>query len=188
MDGLIEVDNQVVALDQETMEMLRLDNVRALIAPKKEISNRIDAVGGAGVILDYLLNGNTLESTAEKIGIGRAQLIKWMAYNKDAMEPVLRASALALADDATKFLDDAAAKGEELTAAQAGIAKARAEHAMRIAGLRNRDQFSDKPPSQEINFQADSRPVFQLTFLTKPKHEEKVIDADVTEIEYDTDE
>ena len=181
-------DNKIVALDDETMKVLRVENIKNLIAPSEDSARRIEAIGGAGAILNYLVNGLTLDDTSKKLGLSREQLIKWMAFHRDALEPAMQASAMALADDAAKYLEDAANKGEELTAAQAGIAKARAEHAMKIAGLRDRVKFNEKSIPQEVTLSQDSRPVFTLNFLSSPKREEKIIENnDSTDI-YDTNE
>ncbi|HEY4714535.1 MAG TPA: hypothetical protein VIH30_09905, partial [Aquirhabdus sp.] len=80
MKGITIVDdNKIVALDDETMKVLRVENIKNLIAPSEDSARRIEAIGGAGAILNYLVNGLTLDDTSKKLGLSREQLIKWMA-------------------------------------------------------------------------------------------------------------
>jgi len=84
-------DNKIVALDNETMKVLRIENIKNMIAPSDDSARRIEAIGGACAILNYLVNGLTLDDTSKKLGLSREQLIKWMAFHRDGLEPAMQA-------------------------------------------------------------------------------------------------
>ena len=77
-------DNKIVALDNETMKVLRIENIKNMIAPSDDSARRIEAIGGACAILNYLVNGLTLDDTSKKLGLSRERVrqLEVLAFDK----------------------------------------------------------------------------------------------------------
>jgi hypothetical protein len=111
------------------------DAMRAVRTP--EVTERI---------LQAVAEAKTLRQIAAEYGVSMWTLQRFlMTEVKEGFADAKRASAEQHIANAVELLEQAAGEAQDLTAAQASIARSRSELQVRMAQVRNRDEYSDKP-------------------------------------------
>jgi hypothetical protein len=96
-------------------------------------------------ILQAVAEAKTLRQIAAEYGVSMWTLQKFlMTELKEGFADAKRASAEEHIANAVELLEQAAGEAQDLTAAQASIARSRSELQVRLAQVRNRDEYSDK--------------------------------------------
>jgi deferrochelatase/peroxidase EfeB len=97
-------------------------------------------------ILQAVAEAKTLRQIAAEYGVSMWTLQRFlMTEVKEGFADAKRASAEQHIANAVELLEQAAGEAQDLTAAQASIARSRSELQVRMAQVRNRDEYSDKP-------------------------------------------
>jgi predicted transcriptional regulator len=97
-------------------------------------------------ILRAVAEAKTLRQIASEYGVSMWTLQKYlMTEVREAFADAKRASAEQHIANAVELLEQAAGQAQDLTAAQASIARSRSELQVRMAQVRHRDEYSDKP-------------------------------------------
>jgi hypothetical protein len=137
---------------------------------------------GAPPVLEWIIEGATLRTIAERLGVGVAPLGVWLneperlAHYQEAR----RLSATTLQDDGLTLLDDEANNGD-MTSASVALAKIRNDARSRLAGMRDRTQSERYTPPEEVQRAAVVAPsyIFVVTGAnTAPSIEPTTIDAE----------
>lgn len=114
---------------------------------KRKLAEAIEADGGPDAIWDRIIAGEEMKAIAESYGETYSVLYSWIRSGGPervaAWKDAKRLSADALSEKATEKvmkLDDA---GAGVTGPEVGRAKLQADHLMRLAAIRNREEFGD---------------------------------------------
>lgn len=108
---------------------------------------RIEREGGDDVILDRIRDGMTLTAIGRLYGVSRTMIRQWAYLNDERRAAYERAkldSADALADQATEA-HEALAESSDPSPGQVSATKNRADHLMRLAAIRNREEYGSGP-------------------------------------------
>jgi DNA repair exonuclease SbcCD ATPase subunit len=97
-------------------------------------------------ILQAVAEAKSLREIAAEYGVSMWTLQKFlMTEVREGFADAKRASAEQHIANAVELLEQAAGEAQDLTAAQASIARSRSELQVRMAQVRNREEYSDKP-------------------------------------------
>lgn len=117
----------------------------------RAFAERIEREGGDDVILDLIREGMTLTKVGERFDVSRTMIRHWAALTEErkrAFEEAKIESADVLADRATGLHEDLMELAEPAPG-RVSATKNAADHFMRLAAIRNRDEYGDGPTASE---------------------------------------
>lgn len=115
---------------------------------KRAFGQRVEEAGGDEVLMDLVASGMKLKDVAERFGDTYDVFRSWLRAGGDER---LRAFERAKAESADALVDagrdaiDALDQIEDVTSAQVGRAKLKADYNKWLAGTRDREQYGDRP-------------------------------------------
>lgn len=150
---------------------------------EREMMAKVEALGGAEFVEDYIGDGGTVKSLSEEIGCSRTFLSRILNKRdeyKTALENGRRAQADNYAEQSLEIVDKLAEQGD-FKSEHVALAKERIATRKWIATLNNPDRFAPKDKGVTINVAN-----LHLDALKKVTAELKDVTPKAQEIEYDS--